>query len=85
MIRYYRRLNQAKFIVIHNIETRLLEQPFTEEWSNLSPPEDPDAVTKRNILKRWKGKHKEASAVEQIVPWVFVGLYVVLGVGLMLR
>lgn len=85
LLRYYRRLNKAKFEVINEIETRLPEQPFTVEWAALKPQEDPEAVTKRKIRDHWKRKHREATVVEQVVPWVFVVLYVALGAGLVLR
>ena len=85
LLRYYRRLNKAKFEVINEIESRLSERPFTAEWAALNPPEDPDAVTPRTLRNRWKRKHREATIVEQFVPWVFVTLYVVLGIGAILR
>lgn len=85
LLRYYRRLNKAKFEAINDIEARLTEQPFTAEWAALRPPEDPRAVTKKKIRDRWKSKHREATVVEQFVPWVFVALYVALGIGAVLR
>jgi hypothetical protein len=68
LIRYYRRLNKAKFEVIHDIETRLPEQPFTAEWASLRPSEDPQRVTRRKIRNGWNNKHREATIVEQFVP-----------------
>ncbi len=85
LLRYYRRLNKAKFEVINEIETRLPERPFTAEWAALKPQEELDAVTRRRIRDRWKSKHREATVVEQVVPWVFVALYAALGIGLVGR
>jgi len=63
-IRSYKTLNEAKFSVINNIESRLLEQPFAEEWKNLDP--DGDGT-----------RHKPFHKVESVVPWVFAGVYLV--------
>jgi hypothetical protein len=82
LIRYYRSLNVAKFVVINDIETRLVEQPFKDEWAVLKPEDPPDQVTKRRIRDRWKRKHREATVVEQFVPLVFVALYAALALGL---
>src|SRR5579884_3786403 len=32
LLRYYRRLNRAKFVVINDMETALPAQPYTREW-----------------------------------------------------
>ena len=58
----YKTLNTAKFGVINDIETRLIEQPFTKEWSAL----DPDGDGK---------KHNSFYETEKLVPRLFVGLY----------
>ena len=81
LIRYYRRLNRAKFEVINDIETRLVERPFTDEWAALKPREHDDRVTKRRIRDRWKKKHREATVVEQFIPLVFLALYAAIGIG----
>lgn len=60
----YKTLNEAKFIVINNIEKRLIEQPFEEEWRELDPEQNG---------KRHKPFHK----VEKVVPFVFIFVYVV--------
>jgi len=59
----YKTLNTAKFGVINDLELRLVEQPFTEEWAKL----DPDGDGK---------KHMSFYATEKFVPRVFVGIYV---------
>lgn len=65
-IESYRTLNAAKFSVITNIEVDLGITPFGNEWKVL----DPDGDGKRHVPF-----HK----IEVLVPWVFVGLYVVQG------
>lgn len=81
LIRYYRRLNKAKFDVILALEEQLPEQPFTKEWKILQPDETKAQREKptrswRTWLKRYR--HREASIVEQIVPIVFAAIYVVI-------
>ncbi|HWF15820.1 MAG TPA: hypothetical protein VG244_06530 [Acidimicrobiales bacterium] len=87
LIRYYRRLSTAKWDVINVLETRLPASPFTDEWRNLYPDEPlpigderPIPTRRRNRLAGWwrHTKHREATAVEQVVPIVFVVVYVVL-------
>jgi multidrug efflux pump subunit AcrB len=83
LLRYYRRLNSAKFRVINELEIELPSRPYTEEWSLLHPGElETQNPPTRGRLRRWltRTAHREASAVEQIVPWVFVLIYLVLGV-----
>ena len=59
----YKTLNTAKFGVINDMERKLVEQPFTEEWAKL----DPDGDGK---------KHNSFYETEKFVPRVFVGIYV---------
>jgi hypothetical protein len=84
LLRYYRRLNRAKFAVIIRMEASLPERPFTDEWAELHPGErpGPDDRPHENALKRWlrRSRHREASVVEQVVPLVFAAIYVVLGI-----
>jgi hypothetical protein len=61
-IKSYKTLNGAKFLVINDIELRLLEKPFHREWENLDP-------------KNSGERHRPFHTVEVIVPWVFVALY----------
>lgn len=83
LLRYYRRLNRAKFAVINEIEGRLVEQPYTREWAELHPDDELELAgsdeAKRG-LRRWvkRNSHREASVVEQIVPFVFVAIYLAL-------
>lgn len=77
LLRYYRRLNKAKFKVILDVEKRLPEQMFDDEWKALHP--DEAAVSARP--SRWqRARHREASTVEQVVPFVFAAIYVALAV-----
>jgi len=88
LLRYYRRLSKAKWDVINKLEERLPASPFSDEWKGMYPDEKlPDSDEKdsavppsRNRVSRWwkHTKHREATAVEQVVPFVFVLVYLVL-------
>lgn len=83
LLRYYRRLSKAKWDVINELEERLPVHPFTDEWAKLHPNETASAVAaKRTWLERLqlRVEHREATVVEQIVPWVFIVIYAVLAV-----
>lgn len=60
----YKTLNDAKFAVIHEVEENLVAKPFHDEWAKLNPKGDG---------KRHTPFHK----VESVVPWIFIGVYVV--------
>lgn len=84
LLRYYRRLSRAKWDVINRLETRLPASPFTDEWAKLHP-EEPAAGTgpagrERKVSLRLRVKHREATVVEQVVPFVFVVLYLILAI-----
>lgn len=68
-IQSYRTLNGAKFNVINDIETRLVEQPFHEEWKELDPDNDGE-------------RHKPFHQVEGVVPWVFAAVYLALALSI---
>jgi len=81
LIRYYRRMSGAKFAVIQSIEERLPERPYTDEWKLLYP--DDVVMGRREAF--WQralryGRHREATILEQIVPFVFIAIYIVLAV-----
>ena len=82
LLRYYRRLNGAKFDVINKIEKQLPVRPYTDEWKILHPdePTSKEAIANLEWWKRVKvrSKHREATVVEQVVPFVFMGIYVAL-------
>ncbi len=84
LLRYYRRLSRAKWDVINRLETRLPASPFTDEWAELHPKEaaggaQPAGKGRRGNL-RLRVTHREATVVEQVVPFVFVVLYVILAI-----
>ena len=93
LLAYYRRLNGAKFDVINRLEEQLPVQPYAEEWAILHPnePDEPDAelgwrqLVKR--LQRWRRRtrHREATVIEQVVPLVFVAIYVALAARVVLE
>jgi hypothetical protein len=81
LLRYYRRLNAAKFQVIHKIEERLPARPYTDEWAILRPPPEAGGGDYSRFRRLWRRAvtHREATVVEQVVPFVFVGIYLALG------
>ena len=71
VIRYYRRLSQAKYTVINEMERAFPVQPYTSEWELLHPDEtlNTNALQPDSKTAWWKPrKHREATAVEQVVP-----------------
>lgn len=82
LLRYYRRLNAAKFDVINKLEERLPARLFTDEWAILHP-DPPEGQEPPSGWTRWwrnKVQHREATVVEQVVPLVFVLIYLALGI-----
>lgn len=76
----YRRLNEAKFAVINNIEERYLPvRPFLDEWDYLSREDDP----KKRTSKVREGL-RQLGYVERVIPLVFGALYLMLIVGRLL-
>ena len=59
-VKYFRQLNEAKFKVINDLEKKLPEQPFSDEWT---------------ILKKQK-KRTEGTKLERILPIAFIILYI---------
>jgi len=78
LLRYYRRLSKAKWDVINKLEERLPVAPFTDEWK-LFRPEDMGDQSKRNWWQRHV-RHREATVVEQFVPFIFVAIYIALAI-----
>lgn len=79
LLRYYRRLNGAKFEVINAMEINLPAQPFTDEWAILQQtPPDENTPSRWSRWWRRKAHHREATLVEQVVPLVFVMIYIAL-------
>ena len=87
VLRYYRRLNGAKFDVINGLEERLPARPYTDEWALLHPDEPlfPEGGGRQPRAWRRRIKHREATVVEQTVPFVFVGLYVALAIRVLVQ
>lgn len=86
LLRYYRRLNGAKFNVINETEKMLPVRPYTDEWAILHPPpKEDESPTKLGRWWRKKVHHREATVVEQVVPLVFVAIYVVLAVRVLVQ
>ena len=67
LIKSYRDLNEAKYGVITEMEGRLEAKVFGDEWKKL----------KEGRIKGWRGRYAEFTTVEQIVPIVFAGLYLI--------
>ncbi|MBL0768741.1 hypothetical protein JI743_07990 [Sphingopyxis sp. DHUNG17] len=63
-IKSYKTLNSAKFRVITDLEKQLEYDAYTKEWEFL----DPDGDGKR---------HNPFHKVEGLVPFVFVGVYII--------
>jgi len=86
LLRYYRRLNGAKFDVINEMEKMLPVKPYTDEWAILHPPPKEGETPSR--WGRWWRKtvhHREATVVEQVVPLVFVAIYLVLAIRVLVQ
>ena len=65
MLRSYRDLNRAKFIVIDKMEERLPVHLFTDEW----------AVVKEQRAEGWANRYVELGQIERCVPFVFMLFY----------
>ncbi len=77
LLQNYRRLNEAKFLVINRIEDEHLPiKVFKDEWAELGG-DDPPVGRKAKV----KAGLKQLGSIQQVVPVVFVLLYIVLLVG----
>lgn len=77
LLQNYRRLNEAKFMVIKRIEDEHLPvKVFSDEWATR---DSTDAAAGR--MSKVKAGFKELGTVERLVPVVFALLYIMLLVG----
>ena len=65
MVRSYKDLNTAKFLVIHEIEKRLVITPFDAEWEAVGRGKDPS-------------RYLPFSHIEIMIPWVFFAIHWIL-------
>lgn len=65
LVRSYRQLNEAKFSVVHELETRLPANVFTWEWALI-----------RTRQPRFHG-YLRLTVLEQVIPVLFSLLYVI--------
>jgi hypothetical protein len=73
-LRSYRRLNQAKFRVIGELEQQLPAKVFTQEWDLLHAPPG-----------SWRRGYVELGATERLVPWLLAAWHVMLLLGRLLE
>lgn len=66
LLRSYRILNNAKFIVIHTMEQLLPAAPYKHEWDLLRPRQ----------AQPWWNRYLELGTVERLVPLVFAAIYI---------
>lgn len=79
-LRSYRNLNAAKWTVIGELEVSLPAKPFTDEWSILkAEPVDRLVLRSAWITRALQplARYAELSLVEQVVPVVFFGLFLI--------
>jgi hypothetical protein len=65
LIRSYKDLNSAKFLVIHAIEEKLPIQPFKAEWDGLGQGKDPN-------------RYLPFTNIETIVPFAWATMYLII-------
>jgi hypothetical protein len=69
LLRSYRRLNGAKFIVIHRLEQPFQVKPFADEWDHLKRRPVVEGVRRKKL------RYLELGIVEQVVPLLFAAIY----------
>jgi hypothetical protein maviaA2_03527 len=79
LLRNYRKLNEAKFVVINKIEADYLPlTPFLDEWAILS-----NEGNSKGKMARVRARLRQLGNVERVVPVIFGLLYLMLLVGRM--
>jgi len=79
LLRNYRKLNEAKFVVINKIEADYLPlTPFLDEWAILS-----NEGNSKGKMARVRAGLRQLGNVERVVPVIFGLLYLMLLVGRM--
>lgn len=74
LLKSYRDLNTAKFVVILAMEERLPVRVYGDEWDRLR--KDPVRLgLRREALRGWLAQYRELGRVERIVPWIFALIY----------
>lgn len=58
-INSYRKLNNVKYEIINEMESKLPLAPFTVEWDRLNK----------------KYEYVRLTKIEKVIPWIFIGLY----------
>ncbi len=75
----YRNLSAAKWKAIGALEMQLPAQPFAEEWNTLKAEPLENRVLRSQVLGRLLqplGRYLELSLVEQVVPLIYLGLFI---------
>lgn len=77
LLRNYRKLNEAKFVVINKIEADYLPlTPFLDEWAILSNEGD-----SKGKMARVRAALQQLGNVERVIPVIFGLLYLMLLIG----
>lgn len=71
LLRSYRRLNGAKFVVIHQLEQLSDFKLFTVEWDQLKGRRLMEGIRRRKL------RYLELGVVEQVVPVIFALIYII--------
>ena len=78
----YRRLSTAKFAVITHIESEHFNiRPYTDEWGELKKTR-PSTGNPLSHIASLRDRYAELGVVEQMVPFAFAALYLLIAVRL---
>lgn len=74
LLKNYRHLNEAKFTVINDIESKWLPiKPYSDEWEYLGHS-DENLTRMRKISRVFR----QLGTIERVVPWIFCLIYIAL-------